>query len=101
MNENVNYVTVDINPPNVPQARQIEIEGSCQASTEQQLINQRGHSEPKWLNKERRPESCRAQTVSNFILQTLAFRIDTRTLLRFTRSCELRSHDDTSSSINF
>jgi len=49
MNENVNYVTKDINPPNVPQARPIEnfwgclsekvYEGGWQASTEQQLIN--------------------------------------------------------------
>jgi transposase len=49
MNKNVNYVTKDINPPNVPQARSIEIfwgcsseklyEGGWQASTEQQLIN--------------------------------------------------------------
>ena len=49
MNENVNYVTKDINPPNVPQARPIEnfwgclsekvYEGGWQASSEQQLIN--------------------------------------------------------------
>ncbi|RNA10630.1 glucosylceramidase 4 [Brachionus plicatilis] len=49
MNENVNYVTKDINSPNVLQARptenfwgclsEKEYKGGWQASTEQQLIN--------------------------------------------------------------